>query len=294
LEDEDDELARWLDEVMEEQNAEDALGGEADAEDLARMAEAGTNVSDDEAAEQLASELPGGPGGGEHLAAEQLASEVPRLKRVLQETFRLALKNAVSRGRAELRASRDAAAATGPIIMDRAVSLVEHRVAADETAVIFVTWTNADEYKGRRLSLDRYNRVKTIVGYMIPVEDFRGARFRISTVPITLVIAAASDRPQMPDWCLIVQKWAQALKFSGPLAPLPSGVSRCLFCNCADELGHERGVQESQAKPMDKFEFICSQCLCIWHSACVGIVQHDAQMPTDSEAFLCPVCVGIA
>ena len=45
------------------------------------------------------------------------------------------------------------------------------RIATDED-VLFVVWTDTNARKARRVSLDKMNRIKSIVAYAVPVETF--------------------------------------------------------------------------------------------------------------------------
>ena len=164
----------------------------------------------------------------------------------------------------------------------------------DDGQVIFVTWVSAVSRDARRVTLDKDMKIKAIVAYLVPVEDFRLARVLINTVGFPMVKRPKEHRMRMPSWCVLKQWQASVENYSGPYVEdavsdcgVPS-MSQCVACTACSE------VEVDQKAALDNLDLqVCSSCLTPWHRACATTVPFTYGMPVDWEdTWQCIVCSG--
>ena len=84
------------------------------------------------------------------------------------------------------------------------LSLVVHATDDEETEVAFVQWQSAATMDARAVSLDSLGRIITMVGFTVPVRNFRGARVVIGTLPQRMRRRKEEDREYMVGWCMLL------------------------------------------------------------------------------------------
>lgn len=170
--------------------------------------------------------------------------------------------------------------------VDRGHSLVV-RCRAEEADSFFVRWTDASNRQGRRLSIDEFGRVKTIVAFAVPVEDFRGDRIVVVAAPMVMIVTTASGRPSVPDWLLLVRQHEELKLFPGPFRQ-PLHTTKCIVCDVMKRTLDADAMNERYLSLSD--EYGCIKCSCFWHVECACDFNPAATEYTDYFAYLCPLC----
>ena len=155
-------------------------------------------------------------------------------------------------------------------------------VVTEGSEVIFVTWTLANARRGRRISLDGRNRIISIVAYAVKEQFFTNCEVIVPCTGGSVVRVPASERPYMPDWCLLAQHYHQIQMFSGPLlsSDLPKDQSTCAFCTALETQGRKQDLSSSDM-------YVCVMCLSPWHVQCA-----KALALKDQERFVCFQCLA--
>ena len=173
-------------------------------------------------------------------------------------------------------AKNKASTSAEKLLEDKYISLV----VAKDGQPQFVRWTDAARKLARVISLDKFNRIVTIVPYIVSVQDFTGAEMLIKDTGAVMLQTKAADRPHMPQWCLTLKFMAELQSFNGPMVP---GVYRCLLCTSCLDIDKESGPAcESDI-------FVCCKCLQPWHLTCDRILAHGPKVEAGAP-FGCPMC----
>jgi hypothetical protein len=176
--------------------------------------------------------------------------------------------------------------------------------------VCFVLWQSANMRLGRRVGLDRRNRIKGMVYFRVPVDDFSNARMVVTNVPLDM--KKATD---VPEWLLLLKTLEEVMMFSGPFVVRTTEEEQCEVCRA--ELARANAesssassssalvalpcaapaavVDEALPSHTKCFEgFGCSGCTLRWHSICAKSWNASIPLPkSHAERFLCPVCFGL-
>ena len=99
----------------------------------------------------------------------------------------------------------------------------------------FVQWNSPVLSKGRQVTIDRLERVVTIVPFRIPVEDFSGSTLIIRKAPLLMMRLGPSMRPPVDEWCLLLKWQAEANHFAGPVRSTAN--KTCKLCAAVADLG---------------------------------------------------------
>ena len=174
-------------------------------------------------------------------------------------------------------------------LTDKRISLVSFQDSETpaEREVAFIYWVNAENFSGRRISLDHLNRIITIFAFKVPLVTMVPASVRviIADVGTTMIVCTEESRPDMPEWCLTVRRREDALLFQGPRvgAPRRDARDKCVACQVMKRrvVGIEAGADL----------FICPICVLSWHRACV--LEYGNWFGIHDEFPSCPAC-GLA
>ena len=186
--------------------------------------------------------------------------------------------------------------------INKYISLVER---SDGPDVSFVYWTDISSNKGRRQSyFPGSNKVKAIVASMVPEERWAG-NVVIERCPCVMVMHKRMLADEIPGWCLLLKRHAEAQFFSGPILTIdgPShgapGEVSCILCKAAESTGVMK-ITDADASGY----YQCSVCLCVWHRACALLVGRGQwyrdgdvyglfpEKQPNARGFVCAVCIG--
>ena len=159
---------------------------------------------------------------------------------------------------------------------------------AEAHEVIFVYWTDAARMEGRRIKLDKFGRIMTIVPASVKKDSFSDAVVLMPHSGGVHLRTSAAGRQYMPVISLLAQKHFALQVFCGPCPPgaLP-GFTQCRVCMAA-EASH---VDQFSAID-DEDLWVCQRCHVCFHSQCASASIFDrVRAPGDlPHPFGCPFC----
>ena len=278
---EDDGLSSALGKLMEEGLTEE----EGEAEEKGE--EEGEEEVQQDCGAGAAADCDGGDHEDEYMVspsgpsfpAPESAEPKSRIPADLQDVVSRSVLNGIAQLKSELGEAQQQAdlRTAGRPLMKGDISLINH-----EGNILFVRWTDASKMEARPISLDRFNRVKTLVAYRIPIVNYNGATVIIGDTTAIMFQTTASGRHQMPAWCLAMERLWQAQYFSGPLLS-DSRPDECIVC---EQLRAHLGVPAPFASD-DRF--VCKSCTSVWHGECACDWAGDPYFAF--HPFVCPYCV---
>ena len=145
--------------------------------------------------------------------------------------------------------------------------------------ITFVTWTEPENRRARRVRIDQWGRMVSIVAFAVPNDYFRGADIIIQDTKVTLGRATRANRPTMPDWCLLLWRERLLQQFSGPM-PADSRTWQCVVCKLLDDDDRLSDVGDLYG---------CSMCQTAWHTRCACRAPFGGMQRTQTPA-VCPFC----
>ena len=193
-------------------------------------------------------------------------------------------------------------------IFDRVISLIRYKPAGGSGSGnefvdehMFVRWSNVTSMQAHQVSLDRENRIKSIVFGVMPKLDCNMSEIVIKDTGVQLARERGVLRTSMPDWCVSVAAWCSCKVFAGPAEHSLefSSSALCIVCSALPEHGktfmkHARGKAAkamalgglSDISPSSLFR--CAGCLAYWHKNCIELYVGGLEEIT--APFVCPCC----
>jgi len=153
------------------------------------------------------------------------------------------------------------------------ISLISFRGDA-----LFVRWTEPENLRARRITLDRFDRIQTIVAYRVDNDYFDDAEIIIRDSGGIMIQTTAGGRSPMPVWCMRLMRAHRVQTFAGPFPP-DSPYGTCIVCrvvaphDCLKECGDL---------------LVCCKCTHAWHMNCAKRAPFDGLHI--GRPMLCPVC----
>ena len=193
-------------------------------------------------------------------------------------------------------------------IFDRGISLIRYKSApgsgkgkelVDEH--MFVRWNDVTRMQAYQVSLDRENRIKSIVFGVAPKLDCHMSEIVIKDTGVLLAREKGLLRTSMPDWCVSVAAWCSCKMFAGPAEHSLefSSSALCIVCSALPEHGktfmkHARGKAAKAMAPGGLSDisptslFRCAGCLAYWHKNCIEL--YGGGLEEITAPFVCPCC----
>jgi hypothetical protein len=294
--DDPDDLAKWLEELMEEHAASDDEGeGDGgmgvDIEvDLSLAAEPADVLWDDAglveeepAADATAATAELDGLGGETGADPDVLTVGPLAESTSYEPVKKDVQTRVDEFVDLLKLSFEFAEAVSlQPISNGGISLVVH---GDE--VMWVRWTEAAVFQARQLTVHGHeNAIKAIVANRVPKIELVGCKIVLSNAPVTMKMRTESFADRMPEWCMRLYIHHLTQQFCGPLDKADSKTGCCIVCVAGDAYMVRSGFDDWDI-------FRCKTCLTTWHLECARCFRGVRFYPAAvcSFDFRCPICV---